>query len=237
MPPDRDVTAAGLNFNSFDDAEVTRADAPSSHAALGRSGGREKGHPMSVSKRKLAALGAAGAAAISLIGVGAGASWTDSVQASQNVSTGNLAVQIRPDVPADGTVSGNSLTFNAVGPLGSTFHTSALQFDVRNVGSLDANTVHLALSDVASGTGGSALESGLQVKIMSWAPIWGGGSGTPVSIYDGALSAFPTSGFNMAGLIHPLQDDAYTIEFYAANLPSTAELGSVTPTVTVNYAE
>ena len=189
---------------------------------------------MSISKRKIATVGAAGVGALAMIGVGAGASWTDSIQASQDVQTGTLHVQIRPDHVADGTVVGNALTLASLGNLGSSFSTTPVQFDVRNVGTLNANTVHLNLSQVSNN---AALLSGLNVKITSWAPIWGGGTGTAVPIYDGPLSAFPAGGFDMAGLIHPGEDDAYAISFSAANLPSTAEGGTVTPTVTVDYTE
>ena len=64
---------------------------------------------MSISRKKLAVVSLLGIGALGLVGVGAGASFTDSVSATQRINTGTLSMAISSD--AGGTVNGKSLTY------------------------------------------------------------------------------------------------------------------------------
>ena len=170
-------------------------------------------------------VGVAGlAAAASLIGLGAGASFTDAVSATQTVTAGTMNMGI------DQAGGAKSYTLSPAGPKGSTFTTGQQLVTTRNNGNIPANAI---LLNVSNSNNNAAFLAGLQMKIESWtAPNQGG---SLVTAYDGAFSAFPVGGMGLSGPVGPNQTDPFYVTFSATNLPTAAQGGVVIPTVTVTY--
>lgn len=169
-----------------------------------------------MNRRKIVVGIAGGAAVLSLIGVGAGASFTDAVAATQSVNTGTLNLGI------DEAGGAKSYTLPATVPQGSTFDTGPQQVTTRNNGNITANAILLSASDVNNN---AALHDGLHVKIVS----------SGATAYDGPLSGLEASPLTLTGPVAPGATDPFTVEFSATDLPTTAQGGSVIPTITVSY--
>jgi len=173
-------------------------------------------------RNKLAIAIVGGVASLSLLGLGAGASFTDAVAATQQVTAGTMNMGI---AEAGGA---KSWTLPAAGPEASTFTTGQELVTTTNYGNIPANAIHLAVTETSNN---AALLAGLNIKIESWtAPNMGG---SLVLVYSGPLTAFP--GFNLTGPVAPGQTDPFYVTFSATDLPSAAQGGVVTPTVTVTY--
>jgi hypothetical protein len=108
--------------------------------------------------RPLAALIGVGVLGLAAIGVGAGASFTTDVQASQTITAGTLDVSVSApgtDCP-DATFHCHALTLDAVGPLGSTFETAPTKVTMTNTGNIPATFEAIQISE----THGTADQSG-----------------------------------------------------------------------------
>lgn len=170
-----------------------------------------------MNKRKVLAGVAGLAVAGSLVGLGAGASFTDAVAATQNVTAGQMNLGI------DEAGGAKTYTLPATSPEASTFTTGPQQVTTRNNGNITANAIQLSASD---NNNNAALEQGLQVKIVS--------SGQ--TAYDGPLTGLEASPIAIQGPVAPGATDPFTVEFYANDLPSAAQGGTVIPTITVTYS-
>ena len=187
------------------------------------------------SKNKFLAAGALGVAALGLVGVGTGASFTDAVHTTQKVTAGTL--DMRLSSTADGASisnDGKTVSFKDLGPTQSTFSSGAQPATIKNVGNIDANAILLSADDARdSNAASNALRDELWVRIIS--PIGGGVA------YDGTLANLEAHPLQLTGPVPPQGTDSFTTEFYAGsgNAPSldnAAEGGVVTPTITVTYS-
>lgn len=200
-----------------------------------------------MNRRKIVVGIAGGAAVLSLIGVGAGASFTDAVAATQTVNAGTLTLGIEQ---AGGQ---HSYTLPATAPEGSTFTTGPQLVTTHNYGTVTANAILLSASSTNTN---QSLHDALYVEIDSYtAPDMGG---TKVVAYNGPLSGLEANPQALTGPVAPGQTDPFYVTYYAGtngpnasgasnvgfgsdvdnstDLPTTAQGGSVTPTITVTYS-
>lgn len=120
-----------------------------------------------MNRKKLVVGIAGGVTALSLIGAGVGATYTDSASASQEASTGTINIgAFTSDAPG---VIGKSVSFTPADNLGSTGLTKSASIGVVEVGSLAAKFVSITVShtgpltvDVSSSlfNGGATLADG-----------------------------------------------------------------------------
>jgi hypothetical protein len=188
--------------------------------------------------RKIALIAGLGVAGLSLIGAGAGATFTDAVQTTQTITAGSIDVQLT-STDASVTVSsdGKTATFAPQGPTQSTFSGGAVPTVITNLGTATANAILLGASDVHGANAASqALAAQTCVRITS--PING------AVAYDGKLSGLEASPLHLTGPVAPKGTDSFVTEFYAGgtnaapgcdSLNNAAEGGVLTPTVTVSY--
>ncbi|MGZ4687943.1 hypothetical protein, partial [Oryzihumus sp.] len=102
--------------------------------------------------RKLAMAGALGLASLGLIGAGAGATFTDAVASTQQITAGRINVQASTDASGATTSGdGKSITFEAFGPTNSTFTNHAPKINVTNTGTVQADAIWLSATDVNGG--------------------------------------------------------------------------------------
>lgn len=180
--------------------------------------------------KKLVVAIAGGASAFALIGVGAGASFTDAVAASQTITAGTMNVGI------DQAYGAKSYALSATAPEASTFTTGAQPVTIRNNGNIAVNAFQVSATDLSNN---AALKSGLWVKITSYnAEDEAGGSNV---VYDGTLAGLEASALTVTGPITAGHTDQMEVEFYAGyglapSLPNEAQGGSITPTITVTYS-
>jgi predicted ribosomally synthesized peptide with SipW-like signal peptide len=186
------------------------------------------------SKNKFLAAGALGVAALGLVGVGTGASFTDAVHTTQKVTAGTLDMRLSTTA-AGASISndGKTVSFKDLGPTQSTFSSGLQPATITNAGNIDANAIQLSAADVrGSNAASDALRNELYVRIIS--PIGGGVA------YEGTLTNLEANPVTLTGPVPPQGTDSFTTEFYAGNgvpsLDNAAEGGVVTPTITVTYS-
>jgi hypothetical protein len=171
---------------------------------------------MSISRPLALAIGGAGIAGLALIGVGAGATFTDSTASHQTITAGHLNVVVSS---ADSSVcptaaSGcKELTLAPVGPVGSSFETPATIVTATNVGDIPATFDAIQMTETDNGTNESAaLKNQMNVCIMSHDPsgTWVEGNG-PLAT---ALALNPTVKENGV-VLAPGASFTYAVSFYA----------------------
>jgi hypothetical protein len=182
---------------------------------------------------KLVVTGAAAFASIALVGLGAGASFTDSFSASQHIATGKINVELSP------TGSGGwakSLALPAQDNQGSTIDFSTTVY-AENFGSLSAVLDNFTVTDA----GGSAdLEQAIDVTVTA---VDGSGvSGVPtVSIYSLVHGSQPYDLTPIPANLRTLDASAlHSITFHftsAGSLDTSLQGKAINPTVTVNASE
>ena len=193
---------------------------------------------MSISKNKLVVGASIAVAALGLVGAGAGATFTDSVFASQKVQVGTFGVRIDP-VASDGfNTDDHHVTLNQVGPLASTFHTGRSQVKVTNTGNVVAHTYRLSL-DYATD---DANLSNVWIKLTSYSPTASTPGNSEDTIFEGSIADFKAHPVTVVGDLTPAgtaQDyDAYNVEFYTPasfSLDNGDEGKSITPTIEAQY--
>jgi predicted ribosomally synthesized peptide with SipW-like signal peptide len=206
---------------------------------------------MPFSKRKISIAAGLGVAALGLVGVGTGASFTDSVSTQQQVSAGHMNVQIS----TDNVNFSKSGQWDNFGPVGSTFDTTMHDAVIKNNGDIPVNAWRLSLdwSTQGSGTAGDALANEAIVRVTS---VTGGGI-----LYDGHLAYLKAHPLLVTGPLAPGATDDIGIEVYAGqdlagtcqsgipidpafsacpatgvqSLNDDAQGGVITPKVTVDY--
>jgi predicted ribosomally synthesized peptide with SipW-like signal peptide len=196
---------------------------------------------MPFSKRKIAIAGTLGVAALGLVGVGTGATFTDAVNTTQQVTAGTINVQLSS---TDSSVAisndGKTATFADLGPTQSVFSSGNVPTVITNNGTASANAIQLSASSVYDHTNAAstALHSQMCVQVIS--PISG------ATAYDGPLTGLENNPLALVGPIPAGQTDSFTTRFYAGGpdagpgcatdgLTNAAEGGVVTPKVTVTY--
>jgi len=164
--------------------------------------------------RKVLIAGAIGVAALALIGAGAGATFTGSVNAAQTITAGTMNLQITNG--GGGTVSpdGKSVTLPAFGPTGSTFETTHRVLTVTNTGNVTVTTLAFQMTESHAGTANNnALLAQTNVCIestdLSGGP-WTEGNG-PLAT---AIALNPTVVENPVTLVAG-QSMTFSVDFYA----------------------
>ena len=193
---------------------------------------------MSLSKNRLIIGGSIAVAALGLVGAGAGATFTDSVFASQKVQVGTLGVRIDP-VGTDGyNLDDKHVRLNDVGPTASSFHSEPMQVKITNTGNVVAHTYRLSLTQVND----DAALTGLKVKVTSYSPTASTPPSTPVTVFDGTIAAFQANPVLVVGDLQPAGDpgdfDKLNIEFYTPDGTSleNSDMGkSITTTIETEY--
>jgi predicted ribosomally synthesized peptide with SipW-like signal peptide len=210
-----------------------------------------EGEAMPFSKRKISIAAGLGVAALGLVGVGTGASFTDSVSTQQQVSAGHMNVQ----VSTDGSNFSKSAAWSNFGPVGSTFDTTMHDAIIKNSGDIPVTAwkVSLDWSTQGSGAAGDAFANEALVRVTS---LKHGGI-----LYDGHLAYLNAHPLTVIGPLAVGELDDVGIEVYAGqSLPGTCQPGAtidhvftgcpatgvqslnddaqggvITPTVTVDY--
>jgi predicted ribosomally synthesized peptide with SipW-like signal peptide len=176
-----------------------------------------EGEAMPFSKRKIAITAGLGVAALSLVGVGTGATFTDSVSTQQQVSAGHMNVQ----VSTDGSNFSKSADWSNFGPVGSTFDTTMHDAVIKNNGDIPVTAwkVSLDWSTEGSGTAGDALANEVMVRVTS---VKHGGI-----LYDGHLAYLKAHPLSVIGPLAAGETDDVGIEIYAGqDLPGTCQPGA-----------
>jgi len=164
--------------------------------------------------RKFFAVSVLGVASFALIGAGAGATFTDQVNATQQVTAGTSNLTITDG--GGGTVSsdGHTVTLPAFVATGSTFETTHRILTVTNTGNIPVNSLAFQMSESHSGTANNnALAAQTNVCIqstdLSGGP-WTEGNG-PLAT---AVALVPTVAQNPVTLV-PNQSMTFSVDFYA----------------------
>jgi hypothetical protein len=188
-------------------------------------------------------LGSA-AATLAVIGLGAGATFTDATHSVQKIESGTLTMSV---TSPDGSTSGDgkTVTFPDASPVGSSFATAPHDITIKNVGSIAASEVFLSASHTTPGGAKDlALLNQMHVCVFSPPSANGGPGGV---VFDGLLKNLEANGQQVAGHVPPGETDAYTAEFYAGNvttkcgvsaaasLDNAAQGGVVSPSIDLSY--
>jgi predicted ribosomally synthesized peptide with SipW-like signal peptide len=162
---------------------------------------------------------AAGVAGMALIGVGAGASFTDSVSANQHIDTGTLVLNISSP---DGTASNNGHTISwSLANSGSNVDQSHT-VTVTNAGSLPLTLTTASFTDPGHGT---QLAQDLQAN-------FDGNTGTLASI-----EAPPYQCFGAVCTLAPGGTYEFPLNYTNPNLGNGDENQIVEPSLTINAVE
>jgi predicted ribosomally synthesized peptide with SipW-like signal peptide len=181
--------------------------------------------------RKFLTVGALGVAALALISAGASATFTDEVNATQEVTAGKMSLQVKS---AGGTTSwdGRSVTLPAFGPVGSTFETPANIITVTNTSDIPVETVAMQMSVTNDGRDAStALQAQTNVCIkmvdLGGLPVilGNGPLTTAVDLTPTALALTPNVPTEVPTpiVLKPGKSLKYSVNFYAG-MNSTAFL-------------
>jgi hypothetical protein len=169
--------------------------------------------------RPLAALIGVGVLGLAAIGVGAGATFTTDVQASQTITAGTLDVSVSAPGTScpDATYHCHALTLADVGPVGSTFETEATPVTMTNTGHIPATFDAIQISETDSNDGPSAhLRNQMNICIEGrdasngTGPNWVEGNG-PLTT---AIALHPTVVENHV-VLAPGQTAKFWMSFYA----------------------
>jgi hypothetical protein len=168
-------------------------------------------------------------AAFGTIGAGAGATFTDAINAQQHITAGTLSVSVSSSA-AGATVVGKTLSFADLGPTQSTFSSGPQHAVIKNDGSVTASAITLSASDDSVGGANRELRNQLYVKIESSGQV----------AYDGPLTGLENSPITINGDIASGDTDNFDTTFYAGgttapSLNNNAQGGVVTPKITVSY--
>lgn len=183
--------------------------------------------------RPLVAFIGVGIMGIAGIGLGAGATFTDAVNATQTITAGKLNMTVTG--PDNSTTNDKTVTLAAVGPVASTFTTGPQRVITLNSGNIVASAIRLSASDSNNNL---ALHSELYVRIDSWpGPNM---TGDKVTVYDGTLADLEANPISITGPIAVGATDPFEVTYYAGSgsapsLTDSAQGGSVIPTITVSY--
>jgi hypothetical protein len=164
--------------------------------------------------RKILTAGAVGVAALALIGTGAGATFTDAVQAHRTVTAGTMDVRISDGGGGTVSANGKSVTLSPVGPTGSTFESAQQTVTVKNYGDIPVTSDAIQMSESHADTArNNALFAQTNVCIQSTDY-----SGGPWTEGNGPLAAAvalnPTVKQN-AVVLQPGQSLTFSVNFYA----------------------
>lgn len=161
--------------------------------------------------RPLAALLMVGVLGVATVGIGAGASFTDSVRATQVVKAGSMNMTISG--PAGTSTDGTTVTLPTPQPVGSTFETNLITLTVKNSGNVPVHAVKITMGESHNShdAHSNALASQMNVCIQSTDY-----SGGPWTEGNGPLSAAVALGVDQnPTLLNPGDTLTVSMTFYA----------------------
>lgn len=179
-----------------------------------------------------------GVAALSLVGIGAGATFTDAVHATQTITAGTLSLNVQ-SVGNDGAVSGDghSITLNSLSPVASSFDSGAQAIKIVNVGNITAHTFSIGLTQ---NNNDSNLLSEIDMKVTSYDPTASTPGNTTDQLFNGPINTWQD--LQVTGDLTPqgtqTNYDQIEVEFYTpqgTSLQNSDEGHSVVPTLTITY--
>lgn len=116
-----------------------------------------------MNRKKLVVALAGGAAALSLIGVGAGASFTDSASASQSITRGNINLL----ASTDGVNFAKSVSFTDPGPVNSEAQTIHQTLTLKNFGTLPIYLKNYTITETGPAMGVAATYNGVSYPLAT----------------------------------------------------------------------
>jgi hypothetical protein len=169
--------------------------------------------------RKFVTVGALGVTAIALIGAGAGASFTDEVSATQQVTAGTPGLKITNGAGGAVSSDGKSVTLPALGAVNSTFESTHRIITLTNTGDIDLTAIAFQMSEThVNALNNNALAAQMNVCVQST-----DASGGPWTEGNGplwaAVSLVPTVNQNPVVMSHdPVGANhtmTFSVDFYA----------------------
>ncbi len=164
--------------------------------------------------RKLLTAGAVGVAALALVGTGAGATFTDAVQAHRTINAGTMDVRISDGGGGTVSANGKSVTLSPVGPTGSTFESDHQTVTVKNYGNIPVTSDAIQMTE---SHGSSARNNALfaQTNVCIQSTDYSGGPWTegngPLAT---AVALNPTVKQNPV-VLQPGDTLTFSVDFYA----------------------
>ena len=182
--------------------------------------------------RKFLTVGALGVAALALIGAGAGATFSDSVDANQKVTGGTMDLVISNGAGGKVSPDGKSVTLPDFGPTGSTFETTHRVITVTNNGDIPVKSLAFQMG----GTHGTSQASyilwnqvNVCIKSTDRSGTWTEGNG-PLTT---AVALTPSVAQNPVDLV-PRQSMTFSVDFYAGKDSKNCAAGYSDGTKTSN---
>jgi hypothetical protein len=170
---------------------------------------------MSLSRPFIAAL-SVGALGIAGIGLGAGATFTDAVNATQVITAGTPGLMITDGAGGAVSPDGKSVTLPAPAPVGSTFETTHRVITVTNTGNIDLASVVFKMTEAHNDNDASrALLSQMNVCIQSTDTSggpWTEGNGPLVAAVALGVVQNPVTLTAAPGPSHSM---TFSVDFYA----------------------
>jgi hypothetical protein len=198
---------------------------------------------MSRIRSAVVVLGSA-AATLAVVGLGAGATFTDATHSVQKIQAGTLSMTV---TSPQGSTSGDGKTvsFPDADPVGSSFATAPHVITITNTGNIAASEVFLGASHTLPGNATDhALLGEMYVCVFS-PPSTNGGPGGVV--FNGPLTSLESGGQQISGHVPAGETDSYTAEYYAGSvttacgastapsLTNDAQGGIVSPSIDISY--
>lgn len=210
----------------------------------------------------IAVGGAAGIMSLGLIGFGAHAAFTTTTTSAQKITSGYLSVKVSAPTTTctatDRFGTCNAIDLKSFGPTGSTFNSGPVTVTVTNAGTVKPYEISLGFGDTVGGLPGS---SALAQQVWLCMTAKTATSGTVKVDENAKLTTLHGYTFPPYALPTAGTTDHYTVEYYAgaaptacgglaagttalstpaanpsaASLNTTAENGTITPTVTLTY--
>ena len=175
--------------------------------------------------RKFLAAGAAGVAALALIGAGASATFTDAASGSQVITAGTMSVYAHSEGGST-SADGRTVTLPAFGPTGSTFQTTNQPVVITNNGNVKVTELKITVGDSNNGAANSAALRN-QVNVCMWSDPWIVANG-PLTTGEALDPAVKLNKVDLA----PGASETMYVDFYAgmdsAKCQTTASSGEIT---------
>jgi hypothetical protein len=176
--------------------------------------------------RSIAVLGGLGVASIALIGMGAGAVFTQNTVSSQTITAGTMNVQLSTTASGAGlSPNGQVLTFAPLSGVGSSFTTGDQTVVITNYSTFPVKEITATPGDSYDSSGGSSSANSLFAgeaylcEVSSGEVIYNGLlADAPAQSINGTLSTYGQSG----------DTDNYTVNVYAGT--ETTACGAATST-------
>jgi hypothetical protein len=203
---------------------------------------------MYVSRPLVASVGV-GILGIALVGLGAGATFTDATHSLQTITAGSIDMTLTSTNTLYGSGT-KMLTLPYLGPVGSTFKTDLVPVTMKNNGIVTATETS---SEVSTTLPSGYKAADAQLRDQMYVCIVSPATASGAVICDGLVKNAGVR--TLAGSVGPGLTDSYSAEFYAgkqntactgkngaavagpAGLDNFAQGGTFTPNVTVSFIQ